>query len=51
MHGRGIVHRDVKSENILIDADGYCLLADMGLAGQFGVERGSGLKKGSVLRA
>jgi serine/threonine protein kinase len=26
------VHRDVKSENVLIDSNGYCLLADMGLA-------------------
>ncbi len=26
------VHRDVKSENVLIDSMGYCLLADMGLA-------------------
>jgi serine/threonine protein kinase len=32
MHGRGILHRDLKTENILLDADGYCLLADMGLA-------------------
>ena len=32
MHGRGVVHRDIKTENILIDANGYCLLADMGLA-------------------
>jgi serine/threonine protein kinase len=32
MHGRGILHRDIKTENILIDANGYCLLADMGLA-------------------
>ena len=32
MHGRGILHRDIKTENVLLDADGYCLLADMGLA-------------------
>jgi serine/threonine protein kinase len=32
MHGRGVVHRDIKTENILIDANGYCILADMGLA-------------------
>jgi serine/threonine protein kinase len=32
MHGRGILHRDIKTENILIDGQGYCLLADMGLA-------------------
>jgi serine/threonine protein kinase len=32
MHGRGILHRDLKTENILLGADGYCLLADMGLA-------------------
>jgi serine/threonine protein kinase len=32
MHGRGILHRDIKTENILIDQNGYCLLADMGLS-------------------
>ena len=32
MHGRGILHRDIKTENILIDENGYCLLADMGLS-------------------
>lgn len=32
MHGRGIMHRDLKAENILFDAEGFCLLADMGLA-------------------
>jgi serine/threonine protein kinase len=32
MHGRGIMHRDIKTENILINENGFCLLADMGLA-------------------
>ncbi len=31
-HSRGIVHRDVKPENILIDAHGHARLADFGVA-------------------
>ena len=31
-HARGLVHRDVKPANILIDARGNCLLADFGIA-------------------
>src|SRR5262245_21104854 len=31
-HGRGVVHRDVKPKNILINADGSPVLADFGLA-------------------
>ena len=31
-HEHDVVHRDLKPENILIDSDGFCKLADFGLA-------------------
>ena len=34
LHSCGVVHRDVSCRNILVDSDGRCVLADLGLAAQ-----------------
>ncbi len=39
-HAKGIVHRDVKPDNIMIDRDGGVVVADLGLAKAFGEDEG-----------
>jgi serine/threonine protein kinase len=46
-HAAGIVHRDVKPANIMIDAKGAVKLTDFGLAGHAGSSTGDGATVGS----
>lgn len=42
LHARGVVHRDVKSANVFLCADGRVLLVDLGMATRRREERGPG---------
>ncbi|KAI0318724.1 kinase-like domain-containing protein [Amylostereum chailletii] len=39
LHARKIMHRDLKPDNILIDQDGHLVLADFGMARNFGGDK------------
>lgn len=42
VHGKGIVHRDVKASNILLDSNGAPYLSDFGVAAKVGSTKGGG---------
>jgi serine/threonine protein kinase len=48
LHGVGIVHRDVKPENIIVDADGSARLVDFDLSGPVGERFVSPLRIGTA---
>lgn len=45
VHGRGVAHRDVKLENVLVDAQGHAVLSDFGVSRIFdpGLRSAAGL--------
>jgi len=36
LHHKNVMFRDLKPENVVLDVDGHCLLADFGLAKEMG---------------
>lgn len=47
MHGRNVLHRDIKPDNLLLDASGYLRLADLGVSSAMDDEGGCYLTSGT----